>query len=99
MSEGFPGAAEVYAWTDSTIVLSWLSRSPQIFKTYVGNRVSEIIDQIPQTGGVTSVQTTRPTVCLKVFSLLDCLNMSSGGPDPLGCVWIGHNGLSWKALL
>ena len=37
----------IYAWTDSTIVLSWLSGNPRRFKTYVGNRISYIIDQIP----------------------------------------------------
>ena len=38
---------EVYAWTDSTIVLNWLVGKPRRFKTYVGNRISEIVDQIP----------------------------------------------------
>ncbi len=37
----------VYAWTDSTIILGWLSGNPRRFKTYVGNRVSLIIDQVP----------------------------------------------------
>ena len=37
----------IYAWTDSTIVLSWLSGNPRRFKTYVGNRISYIIDQVP----------------------------------------------------
>lgn len=39
--------SEMYAWTDSTIVLNWLTGNPRRFKTYVGNRVSEIIDRIP----------------------------------------------------
>ena len=39
--------SDVYAWTDSTIVLSWLAGNPRRFKTYVGNRVSSIIDLIP----------------------------------------------------
>ena len=30
-------------WTDSTIVINWLSGNPRRFKTYVGNRVSFII--------------------------------------------------------
>ena len=30
-----------YAWTDSTIVLSWLSREPSHWSTFVNNRVSE----------------------------------------------------------
>ena len=36
----------IYAWTDSTIVLGWLVGSPRRFKTYVGNRVSYIVDLI-----------------------------------------------------
>ena len=39
--------SDVFAWTDSTIVLSWLTGNPRRFKTYVGNRVSSIVDQIP----------------------------------------------------
>ena len=38
---------DVYTWTDSTIVINWLSGNPRRFKTYVGNRVSFIIDRIP----------------------------------------------------
>ena len=37
----------VFAWTDSTVVLGWLSGNPRRFKTFVGNRVSLIIDQLP----------------------------------------------------
>lgn len=33
-----------YAWTNSTIVLHWLWGSPTRLKTYVGNRVSSIIE-------------------------------------------------------
>ena len=37
----------IYAWTDNTIVLNWLDRNPHRFKTYVGNRISFILDCIP----------------------------------------------------
>ncbi len=37
----------VYAWTDSTIVLDWLVGNPRKFRTYVGNRISEIVDKVP----------------------------------------------------
>ena len=33
-----------HAWTDSTIVLHWLKGSPSRLKTYVGNRVSNILE-------------------------------------------------------
>ena len=36
-----------FAWTDSTIVLNWLVGNPRRFKTFVGNRVSHIIQSIP----------------------------------------------------
>ena len=39
--------SQVYAWTDSTIVLNWLDGSPKCFKTYVGNRISTIMELLP----------------------------------------------------
>lgn len=33
---------DIYYWTESTIVLSWLSAEPQLWQTFVRNRVSEI---------------------------------------------------------
>ena len=37
---------QVYAWTDSTIVLSWLVGNPRRFNIYVANRVSYIVELI-----------------------------------------------------
>ena len=37
---------QVYAWTDSTIVLDWLVGDPRRFKTFVNNRVSHIVEMI-----------------------------------------------------
>ena len=37
----------VYAWTDSTIVLNWLDGNPRRFKTYVGNRISCVMELVP----------------------------------------------------
>ena len=49
----------VFAWTDSTIVLSWLVGNPRRFKTFVGNRVSHIICNLfHQIDGTTSVVST-----------------------------------------
>ena len=36
-----------YAWTDSTIVLSWLQGNPRRFKVFVGNRVAQVMELIP----------------------------------------------------
>lgn len=34
----------IFAWTDSTVVLSWIKSSPHRWKTFVSNRVSHIQD-------------------------------------------------------
>ncbi|GFX48215.1 integrase catalytic domain-containing protein [Trichonephila clavipes] len=38
---------DVFAWTDSKIVLSWLSSHPRKWKTFVANRTSEIMEVLP----------------------------------------------------
>lgn len=38
---------DVYGWTDSSIVLSWMVGNPRRLKTYVGNRITSIVEQIP----------------------------------------------------
>ncbi len=38
--------ADIYAWTDSTIVLNWLSGCSRKFKTFVENRIAGIVDVI-----------------------------------------------------
>ncbi|CAK1583774.1 unnamed protein product [Parnassius mnemosyne] len=37
------------AWTDSEIVLAWLSSHPSRWKTYIGNRVAEILQYLDRT--------------------------------------------------
>ena len=37
----------MFAWTDSTIVLSWFTGSPRRLKTFIGNRVSHIMQLVP----------------------------------------------------
>ncbi|XP_022816835.1 uncharacterized protein LOC111349816 [Spodoptera litura] len=39
-------SSQIYAWTDSTIVLSWLFGDPTRWNTYVRNRVVAILDNI-----------------------------------------------------
>ncbi|XP_055848250.1 uncharacterized protein LOC129913542 [Episyrphus balteatus] len=38
----------VFAWSDSKVVLSWLSSPPRRWNVFVGNRTSEILDAIPR---------------------------------------------------
>ena len=39
---------DVFAWTDSTIVLNWLSKLHRAWNTFVANRVSNIQEIIPR---------------------------------------------------
>ena len=38
---------DVYVWTDSKVVLSWLSAHPRKWKTFVLNQTSEIVEVLP----------------------------------------------------
>ena len=40
-----------HAWTDSTVVLQWLSQLPRTWTTFVANRVSFVQDLLPEKGG------------------------------------------------
>ena len=60
--------SEVYTWTDSTIVLNWLTGNPRRFKTYVGNRVSEIVDQVPPERWSHVVSADNPADCFSWHS-------------------------------
>ncbi|XP_065082970.1 uncharacterized protein LOC135705275 [Ochlerotatus camptorhynchus] len=39
---------ELFAWTDSSIVLQWLSSHPRKWKTFVANRTSTILNFLPR---------------------------------------------------
>ena len=57
------GILNCYAWTDSTIVLHWLDGSPRRFKTFVGNRVSAILDHLPAKTWRHVPTTSNPADC------------------------------------
>ncbi|GFQ68834.1 uncharacterized protein TNCT_306191 [Trichonephila clavata] len=40
-------AVHFYAWTDSQVVLSWLSSHPRNWKPYIANRTAEILHLVP----------------------------------------------------
>ena len=73
-------------WTDSRIVLSWLSGNPRWFKVFVGNRVSTILSFIP------------PCCWRHVAGLDNPANLASRGMFPLELLkhefwWHGPNWL------
>ena len=70
---------DVYAWTDSMIVLSWLDGNPRRFKTYVGNRVSCIIEMIPTSHWRHVSGSQNPADCaFRGLLLLEYSSWSSG---------------------
>ena len=74
---------DIYAWTDSTIVLNWLRDHPHRFKTYVGNRVSSIVNHIP-------------SACWRhVSGSVNPADIASRGLFPAELI---HSSLWWKGL-
>ena len=53
-----------YAWTDSTVVLSWVRGNPRRVKPFVGNRVAGIMDQIPPERWRHVPSSTNPADCV-----------------------------------
>ncbi|XP_075163135.1 uncharacterized protein LOC142235763 [Haematobia irritans] len=71
----------ISCWTDSTIVLSWLSKPPNFWSTFVANRVSKI------------TQIICPANWYHVRSEFNPADMASRGMDPQG---IKDNELWWN---
>ena len=84
---------QVHAWTDSTIVLNWLSRSPRKFKTYVGNRIAHIVEMLPAQHWRHVTGTENPADCasrgLMPSQLLDN-DLWWHGPD-----WLRRDSTTW----
>lgn len=70
----------LHAWTDSTVVLGWLRSSPQRWKTFVANRVSQILESIPSNSWAHVKGTENPADC------------ATRGLDPLDLI---HHELWW----
>ena len=84
---------DIYAWTDSTIVLSWLVGSPRRFKTFVGNRVATIVDRIPPDRWNHVISAQNPADCASrgVFPTeLICHDLWWKGP-----IWLKSIPLRW----
>ncbi|XP_048477681.1 uncharacterized protein LOC119694152 [Plutella xylostella] len=41
--------ANIHGWTDSTVVLAWLSSHPSRWSTFIGNRTSDILSRLEST--------------------------------------------------
>ena len=56
-------ASDIYAWSDSTIVLSWLDGQAKRYKVYVGNRISTTLSLVPAECWAHVPTTINPADC------------------------------------
>ena len=92
---------DIYAWTDSKIILRCLVGSPRRFKTFVGNWVPAIVDRIPHDrwNHVISAQTPADCASRGVFpTKLICHDLWWNGPIWLQFLWDGPSKMS-KTLM
>ncbi|GFW11740.1 uncharacterized protein TNCV_43751 [Trichonephila clavipes] len=75
---------DVFAWTDSKIVLSWLSSHPRKWKTFVANRTSEIMEVLPTKHWRHVPSKENPADIASEVLILNAYQIASyGGKDPL----------------
>ena len=74
--------SDVTAWTDNTVVLSWLAGNPQRFKTFVGNRVTQTISDIPVERWKHVAGTENPADCAS--RVLNWFIINCGGMVQVG---------------
>ena len=85
----------IYAWTDSRVVLGWLRGNPRRFKPFVGNRIAEISELIPS-GCWRHVQgVDNPADCASRGIFPSQL----AGYEPWWCGprWLGYTAENWDA--
>ena len=83
---------DVFVWTDSTVVLGWLSGKPRRFKTFVGNHVSNVMELVPPSFTMSVVKKTQLIPPCEDCSLPSYFNMNSGGMVPSGSARWNLNG-------
>ncbi|CAI6344950.1 unnamed protein product [Macrosiphum euphorbiae] len=62
--ENIVPAGHIYAWTDSQVVLSWLTSSQQQFKTFVTNRLAKIVELLPMCNWRYVASQSNPADCV-----------------------------------
>ncbi|XP_063623858.1 uncharacterized protein LOC134795856 [Cydia splendana] len=94
----FHSVDRIYAWSDSSVTLTWIKSCPSRWKTFVANRVSHIQDVIPPDSWHHVRTTDNPADCGSRGLLpQDLVNQTCwwSGPD-----WLRHPTESWpKSVL
>ncbi|XP_063825295.1 uncharacterized protein LOC135074843 [Ostrinia nubilalis] len=86
--------SNLHAWTDSTIVLAWLSSHPSRWKTFIANRVSEILAILDREQWSHVVSSDNPADCASRGvnpSEYDTLPLWKSGPAWLKNITIEHD--------
>ena len=84
---------ETYAWTDSTIVLAWISDLPRKWTCFVANRVSQIQEIIPPNCWSHVISGENPADCATRGLLADeliNLDLWWNGPN-----WLNQESSNW----
>lgn len=84
----------IYAWTDSTVVLAWLSSHPSRWSTFVGNRVSTILSFLENSHWA-HVQTDQNPADIASRGLT-ALELSSCTLWTQGPSWLAHRFIEFK---
>ncbi|XP_062700456.1 uncharacterized protein LOC134284909 [Aedes albopictus] len=86
--------AERYAWTDSTIVLQWLSGHPRKWNTYVANRTSSILEVLSRKHWAHVASNDNPADCasrgISPAELIDH-HLWWSGPT-----WLAEDSATWN---
>ncbi|XP_061707831.1 uncharacterized protein LOC133518217 [Cydia pomonella] len=94
----FHSVDRIFAWSDSSVTLTWIKSCPSRWKTFVANRVSHIQDVIPPDSWHHVRTTDNPADCGSRGLLpQDLVNQTCwwNGPD-----WLRHPTESWpKSVL
>ncbi|XP_061707816.1 uncharacterized protein LOC133518203 [Cydia pomonella] len=94
----FHSVDRIFAWSDSSVTLTWIKSCPSRWKTFVANRVSHIQDVIPPDSWHHVRTTDNPADCGSRGLLpQDLVNQTCwwSGPD-----WLRHPTESWpKSVL
>nr|XP_034194563.1 uncharacterized protein LOC117610841 [Osmia lignaria] len=87
---------ECHCWTDSSITLTWVNRSPSRWKTFVANRVAKIQSIVPNAHWHHVPTEDNPADCASRG-----ISITQLGSHPLwwsGPEWLRENSESWPIL-
>ncbi|XP_050555621.1 uncharacterized protein LOC118273288 [Spodoptera frugiperda] len=84
----------LYAWTDSSVVLAWLSSHPSRWKTFIANRVSEILTIMDRSQWSHVLSSENPADCAsRGVSPSECSDLQLWKRGP---VWLQNEKIDYN---